>query len=76
LLPIRGRALRLDFDRAVTLLAFRQRRREEAEAREFEVTLARSQAQMTAAMTWCKHEDTVELDEGGSECRACRARFS
>lgn len=73
---IRSRTLRFDFDRAVTLLAFRQARRDGVERREWRANLARSQAQMTAAMTWCKHEDVSEIEEGISECRACRARFA
>ncbi len=62
----------LDFDRAVALKLYESER---DEAREQAVALARMTAQMTATMTWCKHE-SVEPEPGGLErCRNCSAVF-
>jgi hypothetical protein len=72
--PIQNEVLRFDFDRAVTLKLFLFEQEEERHRREWSWDLARAQAQMTAAMMWCKHEKTKGA-EGGLRCRGCGAMF-
>jgi hypothetical protein len=43
--------------------------------REWEWNRTRSQAQMIATMTWCKHEDTEGNEDGGTRCCTCGAVF-
>jgi hypothetical protein len=75
--PIQNEVLRFDFNRAVTLKLVLYEEAREFDRREWEWNLARAQAQMIAAMTWCKHEENEreDLDCGRSRCCGCGAEF-